>query len=505
LLVLPLRADQRLPVKPTPRATLELWDAVYLDGAKAGYRRTTIEETKRDGQTVFVTTQLMQLTVKRYKSVVTQRMAMSTEETAQGKVVGVSVTQYLDRGEATQRGRVEDGKLIVTTPTDPDGKALPWNDKVIGLYGQETLFRRHKVKPGDKFHFLDYQLALLRPVPVQVEVKDREEIEVLEVVKGEKAKAKSVKKSLLRVEMMPEKITLGQNTIQLPRMTAWLDNNLRVVRSQSAIPGLADLMAMYRTTREVAEKGAAPEQMKDLGLKSFVRLDRVLARPGQAREIVYRFTAKDDDDPKSLFARDSRQSVENVEGHTFDLRVRAIREPEEGKKSTPPGKEYLESSYFLDSGNEKVQATVAKIVGDEDNAWRKAQRIEKWVNDHMTPSNDASPCPASEILHTRKGDCRQHAMLMAALCRAAHIPARTAMGLVYALDEGSPILAFHMWTEVWINEQWLMLDAMQAAGSVGPTHLKIVDHSWRDIQTLAPLLPALRVIGKVKAEVVSVK
>jgi hypothetical protein len=40
---------------------------------------------------------------------------------------------------------------------------------------------------------------------------------------------------------------------------------------------------------------------------------------------------------------------------------------------------------------------------------------------------------------------------------------------------------------------------------VGAGHLKIADHSWHDTQTLAPLLPVARVLGKLRIEVVSVQ
>jgi transglutaminase-like putative cysteine protease len=97
-------------------------------------------------------------------------------------------------------------------------------------------------------------------------------------------------------------------------------------------------------------------------------------------------------------------------------------------------------------------------------------------------------------------------MLTAALCRAAGVPARTAVGLVYLQDrERGPVLGFHMWTEVWVHGQWLAIDATLGRGSIGAGHLKIADHSWQDTQTLAPLLPVVRALGKVKVEVVSVK
>jgi hypothetical protein len=506
LLLTPLHAQQPAPAEP--KVVLDVWDAVYLDGAKMGYQRTTVEQIERDGKKIFHTTRFLHLTLKRYDGVVTQRMALTTDETPQGKVVGVSMTHYLDKDrKVVQSGRVEGDKLIVRTPTDPDGKAVPWKDGVIGYYGQEVLFRMRKVKPGDHFRFLDYQLPLLTAVEQQVVIKEPEEKELLAVNKdGDEIKGQPVRQRLLRAEIQPEKIKVGETVIPLPRLTMWLDDKLCVVRSETDAPGLGHL-TLYRTTRTVAEKeGAAPALMADLGLKSLIPLNRAIDRPHQAREIVYRITVKDDDDAKTTFARDARQKVENVHGNTFDLHVRPIREPAEADNSGKAAEEFLKSSYFLDSGDAKVREQAAQIVGDETDPWRKAQRIEKWVHEHMKENAEVNFMPASHVLRELRGDCRQNAMLAAALCRAAGIPARTAVGLVYANDaQRGPVLAFHMWTEVWIKGQWLMLDAVLGKGSVGAGHLKIADHSWQDIQTLAPLLPVTRVTGKARIEVVEVK
>ena len=500
----PLYAQQQAA---QPKIVLEVWDAVYLDGAKMGYQRTTVEEQQRDGQTIFHATRYMHLTLKRYEGIVTQRMALSTEETAEGKVLGVSMTHYLDKDrKIVQSGRVEGDKLIVRTPSDPDGKAVPWKEGVVGYYGQERLFQKRKVKVGDHFRFLDYQLPLLTAVSQQVVVKEPEEKEVLTAQKdGTEVKAVSLRKRLLRVDVIPDKVRVGANVIPLPQLTLWLDEKLQVVRQESNTP--LGHMTLYRTPRLLAEKeGVAPELMADFGFNSRIRLLRPIENPYQAREIVYRITVKDDDNPTTTFAQDKRQSVENVRGKTFDLRVRAIREPAEVAETDKAGEEFLKSSYFLDCDNERVRKQAAQIVGDETSPWRRAQRIEKWVYEHMRGNAEVNFAPASQVLHDLQGDCRQHAMLTAALCRAAGIPARTAVGLVYHEDPKlGPGLAFHMWTEVWIKGQWLMLDAVFGQGSVGAAHLKIADHSWQDIQTLAPLLPVTRVMGKVRVEVVEVK
>jgi len=136
--------------------------------------------------------------------------------------------------------------------------------------------------------------------------------------------------------------------------------------------------------------------------------------------------------------------------------------------------------------------------------------IESWVKKNMHPTSDVGYARASTIVQDLKGDCRQHGMLTAALCRAAGIPARTALGLVYGHEKDKdqkwiPILGFHMWTEAWINGQWIGLDATLGKGGIGPGHLKISEHSWADTQTLAPLLPVSRAMGKLKVEIEEVE
>src|SRR5262249_36135856 len=222
--------------------------------------------------------------------------------------------------------------------------------------------------------------------------------------------------------------------------------------------------------------------------------------------VVYRITVQGDDDPATTFARDARQQVRNVKGGSFELVVRPVREPAPMEDPPPAKEEFLKGSYFLDSDNKRVQALAARAAGREPDRLRKARLLEKWVHENMKPSSAVGFATASQIARDLQGDCRQHAMLLAALCRAALVPARTAVGLVYVHDpDRGPVLGFHMWTEVWVQGQWLALDATLGRGSVGAGHLKIADHSWHDTQTLAPLLPVARVLGKVRVEVVRVQ
>jgi hypothetical protein len=494
------------PAPPVSKASVvkDAWDAAYLEGAKVGYFRTLVREVERDEARVLRATVFMDLAIKRYNAVVPLRMRVGTDETPAGKVVALSLTQFLDGGkQMTQTARVADGKLLVKT--DEGEKEVAWDDSVIGQYRQEKIFRDKKVQPGDTFSYRNYELSLLSPVTVKVEVKEPELVDLL-VPGKEGAKAERVKRKLLRVEAVPEKVKVGTQAIQLPRMVAWLDEQRDMVRSEMEMAGLGKI-TLYRTTKAIAqEEGAAPSLLPDLGLTTLIPLDQPIPKAHQARSIVYRVTLKGDEDASTAFEKDARQQVKNVEGSSFDLYVRAVRQPRPREDAPRADPQFLKSSYFLDSKDELVRKYAAEAVESETDAWKKARQIERWVHEHMKPNSAIGFLTAGQVARDLQGDCRQHAMLTAAMCRAAAVPARTAIGLVYVEDaKRGPVLGFHMWTEVWVEGQWLALDATLGRGSVGPAHLKISSPSWNDTQTLAPLLPVTRVMGKMKVEVVRVR
>jgi hypothetical protein len=475
----------------------ESWDAAYLEGAHVGFFHTTVHQMEKNGKKTYRSTLEMDLTIKRFKDEAHLRMQNGTEETDDGKVTGVFMRQFLANKQTLDlAGTVEDDQLHVTIDGGRVDKKIKWNDEVIGLYRQEKLFQEKKVQPGDKFSYLTYEPTLNTVVTVRVAVKEEEEVEFL----GGK------KKKLLRVESAADKIEVPGTTVQLPGMVMWLNKERMAVRSQLEMPVLGKI-TLQRTTKEVAKAPVDTNvKIPDLGLAALVPLNKAISQPHDVKSVVYRITLKGDDKPTTAFAQDSRQEIKNAKGDRFELHVRAIREPEKGKDTADPGEEFLESSYYLDSADSKVKELARRATGDQKDPWRKAKLIERWVRDNMHHSNTEEFGTAGQIARNLEGDCRQHAMLAAALCRAAGVPSRTALGLVYVNDrQKGPAMGFHMWTEVWVQGQWLGIDATLGRGSVGAAHVKISDHSWHDVNDLQPLFPVTRVLGKVSMEVISVE
>jgi hypothetical protein len=480
-----------------PSVVSESWDAAFLEGSQIGFFHTTTRQVERDGKKVLITTLEMDLTIKRYNAVARLRMENGTEETESGKVLAVFMTQYLDAGQRLiLKGFVEDDQLHVTVDNGRIDKKIPWNDDVIGLHKQEKLFDKRNVNPGDKIKYFSYEPTLNTVVTVRAIVKEKEQVE-----------CQGKTRSLIRVETKPDKITVSKGEpIQLPGMVSWLDKDYQPVRQEMTMPGMGTIV-LYRTDKATARAPVATlSKQTDLGLTTLVSLNRAIDKPYETSKAVFRITLKDDSNPGTAFAKDDRQAIKKVKGNTFELHVKAIKEPDEDKQSQTIDKEFLASCYFLDSDAVRIRNLAKRAIGEETNDWQKAKLIENWVYKNVENDNSIAFCPASQVASKLRGDCRQHSMLAAAMCRAASVPARTAVGLIYVDDrKKGPAMGFHMWDEVWVNGQWVSIDPTFGPNSVGATHLKIADHSWSDTQSLTPLLPVARVLGKLTIEVVSVE
>jgi transglutaminase-like putative cysteine protease len=481
---------------PQGKVVSEAWDAAYLEGTKVGFSHTTVRELDRDGEKFVRTTMELDLTIARYKTTARLRMELGDDETSDGKVQAYVMRLFTDNNQQVLLTSVVEGnRLHIKSADGRQDTTIPWNDQVVGLNAQERIFQDHKVKPGDRFTFLNYDPTVTSVITMHVTVKDDEEVEIL-----------GKKKKLLRADVVPDKLRGPQGPIPLPSMTYWLDDDLRHVRTETELPAVGTIV-LYRTTKQVAVAPAAgpPSRATDIGLNSLVRLNRPIPRPADSQSVLYRITIKGDEEPASAFAHDERQSIANVQGSSVDLQVHAVRAPRPVENPGTAKDEFLKSCYFITSDDARVRDEAREAVGRETDPWRKAQRIERWVYQNVEHDDSVAFCAADKVAENLKGDCRHKALLSAAMCRAAGVPSRTAVGLVYTFDrQRGPVMAFHMWTEVWVDGQWVAIDGTLGRGSVGADHIKIADSSWSEVRSLEPLLPVARVLGKLNIEVVRV-
>jgi transglutaminase-like putative cysteine protease len=469
---------------PPARPLYEAQETVYLDGTRIGSLRTTYRETGTAG--LFRAETVLELSFKCYGSPVRVRREIATEESSDGRVSAVSMKQLQDRGQQLElKGTVEDGKLHVLVDGGRIERRLPWNDEVLGIGAQERLFVERRPKQSEQFAFLRYEPTFNTVVNVRVSVKSPE------AVPNETEK-------LLRVELQPDRIESKGTSVQPPGSVIWLDKAFRTARREIELDGIGKVLLLRDS--KAAPAPAATGSL-DIGLRNLVPVNRRIANPYATRSAVYRVTLKGE--PASALTQDAHQEIGNRRGDSFDLHVHPVPPPH-GAKAGPAASEYLTRSYFIDFDNPRIRDMARRAVGGETDAWSKAVRIERFVAESMRPASGAPLTPASQIAREMSGDCRAYAILTTALCRTVEIPSRTAIGLIYTeRGSGEPRFGFHMWTEVNIGGRWIGLDGTSGRGGIGACYLKISDHSWSATRSLAPLLPASRVMGKIAVEVLS--
>jgi hypothetical protein len=485
----------------------ETWDAVYIGGAKAGTAHATVRAATRDGKPVLLTSLETNFQFKRYEAVVAMGLTQTCVESADGKVSGCGATMKLDKGEVTKAGKVEGDRILFKISGVPQVLPLPWDRDVVGLAWQDRLWADQKPKAGLVVKFKNYDPSLNAVVHLTATVGEREEVVVLEDRgTAEKPRGEQVRKSLWRIVLASSPVEIGGQKIPLPDLIQWVDDEGRILRTETEMPGMGRIATLRVTQGLASLKDAVPAEMPDLGLNTLVKLAKPIPRAHEVGKIVYRVTVKEEKNPETAFSQDARQKVTGAKGETFELTVRPVREPADVGVPGPVEEAFLQSTQMLDSGDAKITDLAKKLTSEEKDPWKQARILEKWVHDNMRPTAAIGMLKASQVCTDLKGDCRQHAMLTAALCRAAGVPARTAQGLVYVNDSRhGPILGFHMWTEVYVRGQWLGLDATLGKGSVGAGHIKLGDSAWKDGEGLAPLLSLVRVLGRLSIEVVAVE
>lgn len=491
------------PKSPEPKLIKEVWQSASIDGQRSGYVHFTVHEIQSNGQKVLRAGRTLHLTLKRFGDTVKIQAETGTHELPDGRVVGVFMTQSLGKAVQLELNGVVRGQML---HTKAEGKMkfdreIPWNPAVLGTYGELKNVATLKPQPGSSFDYWIYEPIINSMVQVQAKAEAIEEVQI-----GDK------KPYLLKVVAEPQPISTDQEPpakteeqpankpqpeqptfLTLPQSSFWFDANYELIRTETTMPGIGKLV-IERTTREDALR---PAVGPDLGLRQAIRLNQRLLGGHDAASATYRIKLKDAN-PTAVFAQDERQSVKPLPDGGIELTIKAsAKAPADNSPNAgAPAPEYLTSNYFITSDDPEVRKHAETAIHGETDPLRRALLIESWVHRNMKVMNfTEAMAPASEVAKTLTGDCTEYSMLTAAMCRAVGVPSRTALGLVYVDGRQNmpPMLAMHMWTEIWVNGKWWGLDATLGQGKIGPGHIKVRDHSWHQVATMTPLLPLMRV------------
>ena len=161
--------------------------------------------------------------------------------------------------------------------------------------------------------------------------------------------------------------------------------------------------------------------------------------------------------------------------------------------------QYLRANALVTSEDRQVRLLALQATRGVDDPWQKAVHIQDWVYKHITEKNfSVAFAAANEVARNLTGDCTEHAVLAAAMCRAVGIPSRVVIGLVYVKKESG--FGFHMWDEVYVNQRWVAIDPAWNQSTVDAVHIKLSESSLDGVAPFEAFTPVIRVMGKMEID-----
>jgi transglutaminase-like putative cysteine protease len=478
-----------LAVLAPPARAQESWDAIYIAGKKVGYMNVRVESLKNKGHDLVRVRVDWVLSFLRGKDAVTIQMQYGTIEEPDGTVLRLETRTQASKSVQTIKGEVADGQMHLTflSGGQAQQKVVPWANDVRGPYGAEMSLSRQPIKPGETRDVKTYIPELNEVCTTRLKAVQPEEIEL----------GGGIKRTLLRVEAT----VLDSKGTNRPEMAAthWIDSGGQILKSEMTMFGGTTI---YRTTQDAAMAPAAAEL--DLIAQTIVKVPRKITDPQKTRDVVYRVTLAGDD-PRTIFPTDRRQTIRSGrDRHSMLLEVKTAGKDEgpAGPESVDP--EYLAANPLVASTDSRVVALAQKAVGSLTDPWGKAVAITHWVGKNIQTKNFSTAfADAAEVARDLSGDCTEHSVLVAAMCRAVGVPARVAIGLIYADHLGG--FGYHMWNEVYVNRRWVAVDAAFDQTEVDATHLKLSDTSLNGVSPYEAFLPVVRVSNGLTLEPAEVR
>jgi hypothetical protein len=274
--------------------------------------------------------------------------------------------------------------------------------------------------------------------------------------------------------------------------SGWIDEQGRVVQTSQLGLGLRRLpyeVAFENWRLTTAQSNGRPDavpQDRDILETTAIGANRRLA--SDVGELRVTLTNAD------LRGFDLTSNRQALRGDTLDVHrepaaslIAGYTLPDGGKRILP---ELTMAEPLVQSNNPEIVKLAQRLARGQRDPRVVAERINQWVYDSLEKRITFGIPSALQVLHSRGGDCNEHAQLYIALARAAGIPARIAAGLAYI--DGK--FYYHAWPEVYLAD-WVPVDPTFGQFPADAAHLRFT------IGGLGRQAEMIRLMGKLKIEV----
>lgn len=462
------KAEFKAPAEVSVKAPAEQGEeekeyfAVFMEGKKVGY---AIQSRSELGGKV-TTSEDVSITINRMGVAVTVRMTETSIETPDGKPLGFETRQLMGAVEMTTTGRVDPNGLVhVVSSAGGVGpeSTFVWPEGAMMAEGLRLLSEEKGLEEGVEYSAKVFNAGVSQALDVKVRIGGKQEVDLLG-----------------RIVNLTETTT----TMTIPMAgeivsTSFVDEDLCVQKTLMPIAGMQ--IEMIACAREFA---LGKNDVFEVINKMFLASPGSLGQADKASSITYTLSPIGNGG-FNIPATDSQQ-VDVAGDGKVTVTVNSASMPAGGVFPYAGDEkgviEATKSNRFLQSDDERIVALARKAVGGTKDAGEAARRIEAFVAEYIE-NKDLSVGYASalEVIASKQGDCSEHAVLAAALCRAVGIPAQIVTGVAYVDDwRGLQGFGGHAWVQVYIGRKttgkWVGLDPAfkgTGRGGFGPGHITL--------------------------------
>jgi hypothetical protein len=440
----------------------DTWMNIFQNDQKIGFSHTRFyKDTTGYGLTESV-----------YMRINTMGMIQDIKLITKGRLNVDFTLQELDfdissgRFHFSVQGEVVGNTLHVTTESAGSSRSLdiPIKDKPYLFSGIMDAIAATDLKPGEKYVFNIFDPGSMGQAPVIAEVIGEELVDI----RG--------------FNQLATKISLNfKGTSQL----AWIGKEGGILKEKGFLG-----ISLIQTDRQDALDGLAIKSSQDLTKIASVA-SNVTFEDVEALEVL-----------KVKIQGISTQNVKLQGGRqTFKEQVLTVQKERlsnlalelKPENMATLEKIFLKPGPFIQSDHPKIRALAQKILKDAPDAGplAQAEMLMNWVHTHIEKRPVLSLPDALSTLKNRVGDCNEHAVLLAALGRAAGIPTRIEAGLVYLKGR----FYYHAWNLMYLG-QWVTADSLFGQLPADVSHLRFTTGSPKQ------QLDLMGVIGKIRLTVI---
>jgi len=417
--------------------------AVFLDGKKVGH--AIQNRIVADGKVT--STEQVRLSINRVGVPVTLDMTETAIETADGKPLGFESIQSFSMMTVVVKGQVRpDGTMeVITQSMGAEQKTEPnWPAGAVMAEGLRLLSIQKGLTEGTQYQVRIFSAAMMSALDAHIVVGPHRDIDLLGIT----------------VPLAEVKTTLSVPGAGQMVTISYVDDRQRARKTIMPLAGMQ--FELIHCTQAFALSSIDPvEFVSKMLLQSPVAL-KDLAKVGS---ITYLLRPKGTVTSLAIPQADT-QAVRKLEDGTIEVTVRPIK-PSAGttfpyKGNDPDVLAAVRPTARLQSEDKTIVQLARQAVGDANDAAEAVRRIEAFVAGYVLYKDlSVGYASASEVAQSKQGDCTEHAVLAAALCRAVGIPAKVVTGLAYVQEFAGVKNCFggHAWTEAYVGGQWIGLDA----------------------------------------------